>query len=150
MARTMVPVGADEDEPPCCREPTRLDRRGQQILAEINKTRVNPKCPREEIVGFLLSYIDTARERFPGESCPEFKRYRSGENVLEDFEFAELTMAAYMGHFAMMYIRDEFPTDLFVLETTKFGPRLVVDPFDKYDSENRNHPLVLKVRDSCC
>ena len=117
---------------------TRLDRQGQKILdkaREVVHGQANSRAeyrkknfsPRPEIVKELLAYLATATQLFPGETSENrfCKRFSCGEDVLKFVECAELTRVGYRGHFAMMMLRDEFPSDYLVMESTERGPRLI-------------------------
>lgn len=121
---SMVPL---RDTPPPSRswEKTKLDRWGQRIRSLLSK---KGDRPRVQIVRELVKYLKVASERFPGdpEPSPKYKVYSSGYNVLNDLPYAELTRVGYRGHFAMMSIRDEFPSGFFTLVSTELGPKLVL------------------------
>ena len=124
--------------PPESTGKTRLDRQGEMIATKARKVvdgqanscaeyRKKYFCPRPEIVKDLLAYLENATQKFPGETNGKrfFKRYNCDEDVLEFVKFAELTRVGYRGHFAMMMLRDEFPSGYLVMETTEQGPRLM-------------------------
>lgn len=126
---------SSHEKPP---QKTKIDRAGKRILerverqvdGELNSSldfRKKFYSPRRDIVDALLKYVTKITERFPGvpSSTRKYKRYPSEADVLVDVEYEELTRVGYSGHFAMKLLRDEFPTDFFVLESTELGPRLV-------------------------
>lgn len=108
------------------KEKTRLDRQGQRILDKARESKKN-SGPRPEMVKELLAYLENATHLFPGETSGIrfWKRFSGGEDVLKIVECAELTRVGYRGHFAMMMLRDEFPSGFFVMESTEQGPRLI-------------------------
>lgn len=130
----MMPVAEPEAE----KEKTRIDRTGSRLQERVERpVKGEPNSsldfrgrfysPRHDIVKALLEYLEKVTLRFPGvmSGTRRFKRFSSGEDVLKHVEYEELTRVGYRGHFVMRLIRDEFPTDFFVLESTERGPRLV-------------------------
>lgn len=134
MARMMQTAGYSKyPKDPKSKEKTRLDRQGQRILDKARAEGQVQKnsCPRPEIVKELLAYLASATQLFPGETSgiSFCKRFSQAEDVLEFVECAELTRVGYRGHFAMMMLRDEFPSGFFVMETTEQGPRLLCSAY---------------------
>ncbi len=136
--------------PPRRSERTRPDRWGQRILDKARREVASE--PRPEIVKELLSYVAFAATHFPGvpSSVRTFKRYTSEEDVLQDVAFADLTRVGYRGYLGMMLIRDEFPTDYFVMECTEAGPRLILNSdVTIYNTMSDLQYLVSEILDVC-
>lgn len=119
---------------------TKIDRQGQRILDESRLE--GQEKPRVQLIEKILVYITRIKERFPGStllvsSAPSFKRFTVDDDVFEGLKFAELTFVRYSGHFALGLLRDEFPKDFFIMETTEQGPRLLCTQYaDKYLVDN--------------
>jgi len=181
MARTMHTASRPEDhhqEP----EKTKIDRAGSRVLERVERVvegepnscldfRKKYYSPRHDIVKELIKYLEKVTERFPGlpASTPRYKRFSSEDDVLKEVEYEELTRVGFSGHFAMKLLRDEFPTDFFVLETTELGPRLICKQIlgvedseflrdsrglfhvkDYVDKCRECDEIVLKVCEACC
>lgn len=153
MARTMqtVPRSPKPDGP----QKTKIDRAGRRVLERVvlvvegepNSSldfRKKFYSPRHEIVKELIKYLERVTERFPGlpSSTRRYKRFSHEDDVLKEVEYEELTRVGYSGHFVMKLLRDEFPTDFFVLETTEMGPRLICN--------GAQDELVLDICKLCC
>lgn len=173
-------------------EKTKIDRAGSRVLERVERVvegepnssldfRKKFYSPRHDIVKELIKYLERVTERFPGmpSTTRKYKRYSDEDDVLKEVEYEELTRVGYSGHFAMKLLRDEFPTDFFVLETTEMGPRLICKKvadskflrdsrgfFDEINQESKGEvkvavkdyvdkcrecdELVLKVCEACC
>jgi hypothetical protein len=133
---------------------TKLDRLGQRLLDESSKDSLVDErkvsfSPREGIVRRCLRYILRAKTEFKGDTPPDFeKTYKSDEDVLEDFQYADLTFMGYRGFFGMMLLRNEFPSGLFVLKATLNGPRLELGESPRF-SRLHDNALVLEVLRVC-
>lgn len=112
-------------------------REGRRIYDEVVKVvpgrpnscieyRRDAFSPRRDIVKKLLVYLKKVQERFPGSPSvdPKFKRFKFDEDVFDHVKYKELDFVGYSGHLAMQLLRDEFPKDFFILESTERGPRL--------------------------
>lgn len=139
MTRTMTlgPKSSKSDSEDEVKK-TRIDRTGRRLQERVERpVKGEPNSsldyrgrfysPRHDIVAALLGYLEKVTVRFPGvmSGGRRFKRFSSGDDVLKHVEYEELTRVGYRGHFVMKLIRDEFPTDFFVMESTERGPRLV-------------------------
>lgn len=126
---------ADHNQEP---KKTKIDRAGSRVLKRVERVvegepnsrlefRKEFYSPRHDIVKELIKYLERVTVRFPGipSNTRRYKRYSDKDDVLKDVEYEELTRVGYSGHFAMKLLRDEFPADFFVLETTEMGPRLI-------------------------
>lgn len=112
---------------------TQLDRLGRRILStsqrdSLGDVRKISYSPRADIVHSWLDYVRRAKTNFKGVVSPGVseKTYKSEDDVMDDFKFAELTFVGFRGYFGMMQLRDEFPAGFFVLRATRFGPKLVL------------------------